>query len=60
MINSGESSISATQFALLVDKRVVGRYNNYLTALSMLFSIYYMLNIEYPVEASCTLEFIQR
>ena len=57
---SGESSLAARQFALVLDGRVFGRYGSYLTALTLLFATYYIFNIQYPKEAAVTLEFIQR
>lgn len=57
---SGKSKLAAKKFALLVDKKVIGWYTSFLTAISRLFSYFYVLNIEYPKEAAATLEFIQR
>ncbi len=34
--------------------------SSFLTALATLFAVYYVFNLQYQEEASCTLEFLQR
>lgn len=46
---------------LLIDGKVVNQdIDGFVTAMSMLFSAFFVLNIEYPQDASATMEFIQR
>ena len=57
---TGSSALSAKQYMLLVDRKVIGHYSSFVTAFALLFDAYYMFNIEYPSEAAVTLEFAQR
>jgi hypothetical protein len=51
----------SSAFRLIVDRRVVcSDINNPLSAVALLFGAFFVFNISYPVEASATLEFIQR
>uniref|UniRef100_A0A3B4XNK6 Si:dkey-15h8.17 n=1 Tax=Seriola lalandi dorsalis TaxID=1841481 RepID=A0A3B4XNK6_SERLL len=46
---------------LSIEKNVVmGPHNNILSRLAALFASFYNLNLQYPEDSSCTLEFIQR
>lgn len=57
---SGSSIIAVQESALVVDGKAIGKYHSFLTALTLLFGVYYVFNIEYPGAAAATLEFIQR
>ena len=53
--------MTASRFMLVIDGKVVHQnITGFIQALSMLFASYFVFNIEYPAEATCTLEFIQR
>jgi hypothetical protein len=53
--------LETNNFMLAVDNRVLMcNIPNFILGLSALFSVYYILNIQYPVESASTLEFIQR
>uniref|UniRef100_A0A3B4UV56 Uncharacterized protein n=1 Tax=Seriola dumerili TaxID=41447 RepID=A0A3B4UV56_SERDU len=46
---------------LSIGKNVVmGPHDNILSGLAALFASFYNLNLQYPEDSSCTLEFIQR
>ncbi|KAL0160949.1 hypothetical protein M9458_044674, partial [Cirrhinus mrigala] len=42
-----------------VDDVVMGPHNNLLNGVAATFSAYYVFNLQYPKEASSTLEFVQ-
>lgn len=50
----------AVDYAVSVDGIIVFDGLTFMRAISLLFCSYFVLNIEYPVEAKATLEFIQR
>ncbi|XP_061747157.1 uncharacterized protein si:dkey-15h8.17 isoform X2 [Nerophis ophidion] len=53
--------LNPSAWMLCVDRRVVmGPHSNFLHGLASVFASYYIFNLEYPVDGSCTLEFIQR
>ncbi|XP_034057825.1 uncharacterized protein LOC117536851 [Gymnodraco acuticeps] len=57
----GESPMTASAFMVAVDQVVVNdRIFTFTEAVNDMFMIYYVLNIDYPVELGATMEFIQR
>ncbi|XP_061925533.1 uncharacterized protein si:dkey-15h8.17 isoform X2 [Entelurus aequoreus] len=53
--------LKPSAWMLCVDRRVVmGPHSNFLHGVASVFASYYIFNLEYPVDGSCTLEFIQR
>ena len=59
-IFSGTTMSDAVDYAVSVDSNIVFDGLTFMQAISLLFCSYYVFNIEYPVEAKATLEFIQR
>lgn len=50
-----------TAWMLSIEERVVmGPHSNIVSGLVALFASFYNLNLQYPEDCSCTLEFIQR
>ena len=56
----GDTVLASKKFSLVVDGKAVCDTTSFFSALSLLFSSYYIFNTEYPREAAATLEFIQR
>ena len=52
--------LSCDNFLLVINQVFVGRASSFLSAFSTLFAAYFVLNIEYPAEASATMEFVQK
>ncbi|RXN15703.1 hypothetical protein ROHU_027865 [Labeo rohita] len=62
LIMLGESILGAEKCMLSIEGRVVlqlSDVSDFTSALAVLFGSYYVFNIEYPEEATTTLEFIQ-
>ena len=57
---SGTSMLDAVDYAVSSERKVVFDGLTFTAAFNLLFSAFYVLNIEYPVEAKATMEFIQR
>ncbi|XP_048011373.1 uncharacterized protein LOC125263257 isoform X1 [Megalobrama amblycephala] len=64
IIMLGETILTAKKWMLSIEGRVVippgAHMADFTTALAALFACYYVFNLEYQVEASTTLEFVQR
>ena len=46
---------------MAIEGKVVNDHiTNFVTGLAMMFAAFFCLNLHYPIEASATLEFIQR
>lgn len=61
LVVCGDSISNSSRFVLCIDKEIVNdKITNFITGVMMLFASYYCFNIHYPVEASATLEFMQR
>ncbi|CAL8263268.1 unnamed protein product [Merluccius merluccius] len=64
IIMLGETILTAKKWMLSIEGRVVippaAHLVNFTTALAALFACFYVFNLEYQVEASTTLEFVQR
>jgi hypothetical protein len=60
MAVSGTSLLDAVDYAVSIERNIVFDGLTFTAALNLLFSAFYVLNIEYPVEAKATMEFIQR
>ncbi|KAK3882790.1 hypothetical protein Pcinc_012868 [Petrolisthes cinctipes] len=61
LIAVGTSLLMADRFMLSIDGVIINNnFTNFRVALAMLFSSYYIFNIQYPSDAEATLEFIQR
>ncbi|XP_046583952.1 uncharacterized protein LOC124291097 [Haliotis rubra] len=61
IVCSGRSVMEAKKFRIVVDRVVVmSDLTSFITSLSALFALFYILNIQYQHGASATLEFIQR
>ncbi|KAK4320807.1 hypothetical protein Pmani_008346 [Petrolisthes manimaculis] len=61
LIAVGTSLLMADRFMLSIDGVIINNnITNFRVALVMLFSSYYIFNIQYPSDAEATLEFIQR
>lgn len=62
--SKGETILTAKKWMLSIEGRVVippaAHLVDFTTALAALFACYYVFNLEYQVEASTTLEFVQR
>uniref|UniRef100_A0A3B3QTR8 Uncharacterized protein n=1 Tax=Paramormyrops kingsleyae TaxID=1676925 RepID=A0A3B3QTR8_9TELE len=57
----GTNALTANRFMVSIDKVIVNKcLSSFADALVLLFTCYYALNINYPVEACVTLEFLQR
>ena len=58
---SGDTALTGTRFILTVNGVVVqDGIDSQLTAVSMLFGAYYVLNLHYDASSAVSLEFIQR
>ncbi|XP_071313889.1 uncharacterized protein [Trachinotus anak] len=61
---TGETILTAKKWMLWIEGSVVippaAHLVDFTTALATLFACYYVFNLEYQVEASATLEFVQR
>ncbi len=53
---------NAVRWMISLEGRVICECveSSFLTALATLFAVYYVFNLQYQEEASCTLEFLQR
>ncbi len=53
---------NAVRWMISLEGRVICEcvQSSFLTALATLFAVYYVFNLQYQEEASCTLEFLQR
>lgn len=61
IIGLGETILTSKKWMLSIEGRVVvPSAVDFTTALAVLFACFYVFNIEYQVEASTTLEFVQR
>ncbi|XP_026122090.1 uncharacterized protein LOC113105164 [Carassius auratus] len=64
IIMLGETILTAKKWMLSIEGKVVippgAHMADFTTALAALFACYYVFNLEYQVEASTTLEFVQR
>ncbi|XP_026053218.1 uncharacterized protein LOC113039532 [Carassius auratus] len=64
IIMLGETILTAKKWMLSIEGRVVippgAHMADFTTAFAALFACYYVFNLEYQVEASTTLEFVQR
>ncbi|XP_042609274.1 uncharacterized protein LOC109074886 [Cyprinus carpio] len=64
IIMLGDTILTAKKWMLSIEGRVVippgAHMADFTTALATLFACYYVFNLEYQVEASTTLEFVQR
>ncbi|KAG5280377.1 hypothetical protein AALO_G00088410 [Alosa alosa] len=61
LIMLGDSILGAKKWMLSVEGKVLLHSElDFPTALAVFFGLFYVLNMEYPVEAATTLEFIQR
>ncbi|RXN31584.1 Golgin subfamily B member 1 [Labeo rohita] len=59
-IKRGEP-LSADKWMMSIEGTIVmGPHNNLLNGVAATFSAYYVFNLQYPKEASSTLEFVQR
>jgi len=47
-------------FYLCIENLLIERTFCYYEALKMLMSVYYIFNMEYPTNCTCTLEFLQK
>ncbi|XP_052414057.1 uncharacterized protein LOC127963982 isoform X19 [Carassius gibelio] len=57
----GENPLTASVYMVAVDQMIVNDHLlSFTEALYLMFSLYYILNISYPVELGATLEFLQR
>lgn len=57
----GENPLTASVYMVAVDQMIVNDHLlSFTKALYLTFSLYYILNISYPVELGATLEFLQR
>ncbi|XP_073719662.1 uncharacterized protein [Misgurnus anguillicaudatus] len=57
----GENPLTASVYMAAVDQMIVNDHLlSFTEALYLMFSLYYILNISYPVELGATLEFLQR
>ncbi|XP_026067496.1 uncharacterized protein LOC113049397 isoform X3 [Carassius auratus] len=57
----GENPLTASVYMVAVDQMIVNYHLlSFTEALYLMFSLYYILNISYPVELGATLEFLQR
>jgi len=59
IIFSGNFLLSDKHY-LTVDGTIVGNVSGPVAAIQYVFALFYVLNIQYPKEVGCTLEFIQR
>ncbi len=56
-----ENPLTASVYMVAVDQMFVNDHLlSFTEALYLMFSLYYILNISYPVELEATLEFLQR
>lgn len=61
LLFEGSRLLTGTSYMVAVDRVVVSDLlTNFTTALALLFSTFYVFNIEYPPGGSVTMEFIQR
>ncbi|KAK6177816.1 hypothetical protein SNE40_015845 [Patella caerulea] len=56
----GTSPEDATEFMIVIDNVVTTTTNSFKKAFTLYFGLYYVLNIEYPIQLSGILEFVQR
>ncbi|CAM4605085.1 unnamed protein product [Leuciscus chuanchicus] len=57
----GENPLTASVYMVAVDQTIINDHLlSFTEALYLMFSLYYILNISYPVELGATLEFLQR
>ncbi|XP_048018807.1 uncharacterized protein LOC125250320 isoform X2 [Megalobrama amblycephala] len=57
----GENPLTASLYMVAVDQMIVNDHLlRFTEALCLMFSLYYILNMSYPVELGATLEFLQR
>ena len=57
----GDDCYSGSRFMLSIDQRIVNdNIPTSMRALELLFGSFFILNIQYPVGAIATLEFVQR
>jgi hypothetical protein len=47
-------------FRLVVDKVVICTVDTPLAGFALLFGVFYIFNISYPVDAGATMEYVQR
>ncbi|XP_052429411.1 uncharacterized protein LOC127970748 isoform X2 [Carassius gibelio] len=63
-VDAGETILTAKKWMLSIEGKVLippgAHMADFTTALAALFACYYVFNLEYQVEASTTLEFVQR
>jgi hypothetical protein len=57
---SGDSVLTSKDYQLAIDRMVVMRLNNPLSALAVQFASFFVFNLQYPVGAAVTMEFVQR
>ncbi|XP_052424721.1 uncharacterized protein LOC127967977 isoform X2 [Carassius gibelio] len=60
LIVQGDMIKPAAWLLSIEGKVVMGPHADFITGIASLFSSYYCLNLQYPEESTCTLEFIQR
>lgn len=56
----GDDIYNAEEYIVFLDGKASTHTDNIFSAVAILFSSYYVFNIEYPKEACVTMEFIQR
>jgi hypothetical protein len=60
VVASGASVLDAVDYAVSIECNIAFHGVAFTAASNLLFSAFYVLNIEYPVEEKATMEFIQQ